>query len=74
VLYFAIEMNRKWLWANFTTLIPKMRNPHGTRNRRGENREFTRRAMAGGVQGYSAFLRGKRVTDWSPARICWKTE
>ena len=25
-------------------------------------REFTRRAMAGGVQGYIAFLRGKRVT------------
>ncbi len=27
-------------------------------------REFTRRAMAGGVQGYIAFLRGKRVTYW----------
>jgi hypothetical protein len=26
--------------------------------------EFTRRAMAGGVQGYIAFLRGKRVTYW----------
>jgi uncharacterized protein YbcV (DUF1398 family) len=25
-------------------------------------REFTRRAMAAGVQGYFAFLRGKRVT------------
>jgi hypothetical protein len=25
-------------------------------------REFTRRAMAGGVQGYIAFLRGQRVT------------
>lgn len=25
-------------------------------------RDFTRRAMAGGVQGYFAFLRGKRVT------------
>jgi uncharacterized protein YbcV (DUF1398 family) len=25
-------------------------------------REFTRRAMAGGVQGYFAFLRGQRVT------------
>jgi uncharacterized protein YbcV (DUF1398 family) len=25
-------------------------------------REFTRRAMAGGVAGYFAFLRGKRVT------------
>jgi len=25
-------------------------------------REFTRRAMEGGVQGYFAFLRGKRVT------------
>ena len=25
-------------------------------------RDFTRRAMAGGVQGYYAFLRGKRVT------------
>ena len=28
-------------------------------------REFTRRAMAGGVQGYFAFLRGKRVTYWA---------
>jgi uncharacterized protein YbcV (DUF1398 family) len=27
-------------------------------------REFTRRAMAGGVQGYITFLRGKRVTYW----------
>jgi len=27
-------------------------------------REFTQRAMAGGVQGYFAFLRGKRVTYW----------
>ena len=27
-------------------------------------REFTRRAMAAGVQGYLAFLRGKRVTYW----------
>jgi uncharacterized protein YbcV (DUF1398 family) len=27
-------------------------------------REFTRRAMAAGVQGYIAFLRGKRVTYW----------
>jgi uncharacterized protein YbcV (DUF1398 family) len=27
-------------------------------------REFTRRAMAGGVQGYIAFLRGQRVTYW----------
>jgi hypothetical protein len=27
-------------------------------------REFTRRAMAGGVQGYITFLRGKRVTCW----------
>jgi uncharacterized protein YbcV (DUF1398 family) len=27
-------------------------------------REFTRRAMAGGVQGYIAFLRGKRVMYW----------
>jgi len=27
-------------------------------------REFTQRAMAGGVQGYIAFLRGKRVTYW----------
>jgi hypothetical protein len=33
--------------------------------RRGQPyREFTRRAMAGGVQGYIAFLRGKRVTYW----------
>lgn len=27
-------------------------------------REFTHRAMAAGVQGYFAFLRGKRVTYW----------
>lgn len=27
-------------------------------------REFTRRAMAAGVQGYMAFLRGQRVTYW----------
>jgi hypothetical protein len=31
-------------------------------------REFTRRAMAGGVQGYITFLRGKRVTYWGPHR------
>jgi uncharacterized protein YbcV (DUF1398 family) len=30
-------------------------------------RDFTRRAMAGGVQGYFAFLRGKRVTYWGRA-------
>lgn len=28
-------------------------------------REFTRRAMAAGVQGYFAFLRGQRVTYWA---------
>jgi len=27
-------------------------------------REFTKRAMKAGVQGYIAFLRGKRVTYW----------
>ena len=27
-------------------------------------RDFTRRAMAAGVQGYIAFLRGRRVTYW----------
>jgi uncharacterized protein YbcV (DUF1398 family) len=27
-------------------------------------REFTRRAMSAGVQGYIAFLRGTRVTYW----------
>jgi len=27
-------------------------------------RDFTRRAMTAGVQGYFAFLRGKRVTYW----------
>jgi uncharacterized protein YbcV (DUF1398 family) len=27
-------------------------------------RDFTRRAMAAGVQSYGAFLRGKRVTYW----------
>jgi hypothetical protein len=26
--------------------------------------QFTRRAMAGGVQGYIAFLRGRRVMYW----------
>jgi uncharacterized protein YbcV (DUF1398 family) len=31
------------------------------RNRQ-KYRDFTRRAMAAGVQGYFAFLRGKRVT------------
>jgi uncharacterized protein YbcV (DUF1398 family) len=35
------------------------------RQRHGQKyREFTRRAMAGGVQGYIAFLRGQRVTYW----------
>jgi hypothetical protein len=28
-------------------------------------RDFTRRAMAGGVQGYIAFLRGKSGTEWN---------
>jgi uncharacterized protein YbcV (DUF1398 family) len=28
-------------------------------------RDFTRRAMQAGVQGYIAFLRGQRVTYWS---------
>jgi hypothetical protein len=28
-------------------------------------RDFTRRAMEAGVQGYMAFLRGRRVTYWS---------
>jgi uncharacterized protein YbcV (DUF1398 family) len=27
-------------------------------------RDFTKRAMAAGVQGYFAFLRGRRVTYW----------
>lgn len=30
-------------------------------------RDFTRRAMIAGVQGYIAFLRGKRVTYWGRA-------
>lgn len=30
-------------------------------------RDFTRRAMEAGVQGYIAFLRGKRVTYWGRA-------
>jgi uncharacterized protein YbcV (DUF1398 family) len=30
-------------------------------------RDFTKRAMAAGVQGYIAFLRGKRVTYWGRA-------
>jgi uncharacterized protein YbcV (DUF1398 family) len=30
-------------------------------------RDFSRRAMAAGVQGYFAFLRGKRVTYWGRA-------
>ncbi|MFZ0709834.1 MAG: DUF1398 family protein [Terrimicrobiaceae bacterium] len=29
-----------------------------------EYREFTSRAMTAGVQGYTAFLRGQRVTYW----------
>ena len=33
--------------------------------RRGQHyRDFTRRVMEAGVQGYIAFLRGKRVTYW----------
>ncbi len=33
--------------------------------RRGQHyRDFTRRAMEAGVQGYIAFLRGQRVTYW----------
>lgn len=30
-------------------------------------RDFSRRAMAAGVQGYFAFLRGQRVTYWGRA-------
>lgn len=30
-------------------------------------RDFTRRAMTAGVQGYIAFLRGQRVTYWGRA-------
>ncbi len=30
-------------------------------------RDFTRRAVAAGVAGYTAFLRGKRVTYWGRA-------
>ena len=30
-------------------------------------RDFTRRAMEAGVQGYFSFLRGKRVTYWGRA-------
>ncbi|MCE9562446.1 MAG: DUF1398 family protein [Planctomycetes bacterium] len=30
-------------------------------------RDFSRRAMTAGVQGYFAFLRGKRVTYWGRA-------
>jgi hypothetical protein len=34
--------------------------------RRGQSyRDSTRRAMAAGVQGYIAFLRGQRVTYWA---------
>jgi uncharacterized protein YbcV (DUF1398 family) len=31
------------------------------------HRDFTRRAMAAGTQGYIVFLRGKRVTYWGRA-------
>ena len=35
----------------------------GDSQRNGQNyRDFTHRAMAAGVQGYYAFLRGRRVT------------
>jgi len=47
-------------------------------------RDFTRRAMESGVQGYFAFLRGKRVTylgrqgdqhtEWFPARSRFRTD
>jgi uncharacterized protein YbcV (DUF1398 family) len=36
-------------------------------------REFTRRAMAGGVQGYIAFLRGKRVMYWGRNGVSFET-
>jgi uncharacterized protein YbcV (DUF1398 family) len=43
----------------------KLRAAIGDSQRHGQAyRDFTRRAMEAGVQGYGAFLRGKRVTYW----------
>lgn len=44
---------------------PGLRAAIADSQRHGQHfREFTRRAMAAGVQGYIAFLRGLRVTYW----------
>lgn len=50
----AAELDRAALRADI--LDSQQKNQH--------YRDFTRRAMAAGVQGYFAFLRGKRVTYW----------
>ena len=47
--------------ANFDTTALRADILDSQRNNQ-PYREFTRRAMAAGVQGYFAFLRGKRVT------------
>jgi uncharacterized protein YbcV (DUF1398 family) len=45
-----------------------LRSAIGDSQRHGQTfRDFTRRAMAAGVQGYFAFLRGQRVTYWGRA-------
>jgi len=44
---------------------PKLRAAILDSQRNGQHyRDFTRRAMEAGVQGYIAFLRGQRVTYW----------
>jgi len=45
--------------------VDKLRSAILDSQQRGQKyRQFTERAMAAGVQGYIAFLRGKRVTYW----------
>lgn len=49
--------------ANFDA--PALRAAIFDSQRQGQHyRDFTRRAMESGVQGYIAFLRGRRVTYW----------
>ncbi len=49
--------------ADFDT--PELRAAILDSQRHGQHfRDFTRRAMEAGVQGYIAFLRGQRVTYW----------
>jgi uncharacterized protein YbcV (DUF1398 family) len=45
--------------------VDALRSNIGDSQQNGQHyRDFTRRAMSAGVQGYIAFLRGKRVTYW----------